>query len=394
MALIGQVQSMASILQGVSSGLFSTAAVKHTAEWKEEPERLNRFLSLSYTLAFWITLAVGGMTGAFSWWLAESLLNDRHYWWVFAILGMTIPLFVTNSLVLAVINGLGDVKKLTVLNIGQSILGLLLSLGMPLLFGLKGALAAAIFSTSVVFVLLWPELRSHTWLKIRAIDVPRDMPNIDRLKGFVLMAIVSAVCTPLSQLIVREWIVEKCSVQEAGYWQGLMRFSGAYLMFFTTTLSVYYLPRFATLDARAISKELLRGYKILLPSIVVLFATIWLARSWLVSQLFSLEFTPIESLLGYQLFGDFLKIGSWMISFLMLARGRTALFVASEVAFSALYVILSIMLVGVQGEGGVRGALFAWIALYAAYWIFLIMALPSLLRGDEKIGTEKNITAA
>ena len=383
MALIGQVQSVTSILQGASSGLFSTAAVKHAAEWKDQPARRERFLSLSYTLAFWLTLVVGTVTGALSWWLAGALLNDHRYWWVFTMLGISIPLFATNSLILSVINGLGEVKKLTLLNVGQSLFGLILSVGLPLAFGLAGALAATVLASAIVFILLLPELRKHSWLKLRAINRERDKSDIARLKGFTLMAIAAATCAPLSQLLVREWIVERCSVQDAGYWQALMRLSGAYLMFFTTTLSVYYLPRFSSLGVAEIKRELIRGYALLLPTLLVMFFFIWAARGWLVSLLFTPKFSPVESLLGYQLIGDFLKIGSWVMSLLMLARAKTALFVASEITFSVLYVALSIKLVGLDGSGGARGAVFAWIALYACYWLFLIASLPALLRGTD-----------
>lgn len=379
MALIGQVQNMASILQGVSSGLFNTAAVKYSAEWKDQPERLHRFLSLSYTLAFWITLVVGTITGALSWWLAGALLNDPSYWWVFALLGLTVPLFVTNSLILSVINGLGDVKKLTLVNVGQSVFGLVLSVGLPVFFGLPGALAAVILSSTVVFVLLLPELRMHGWLKLRILETTRDKEDINRLKNFALMALVSAVCAPLSQLLVREWIVERCSMTEAGQWQGLMRLSGGYLVFFTTTLTVYFLPKFASLDAMGIRMELRRGYRVLLPTVAILFLAVWLGRAWLVPLLFSGEFTTMQSLLHYQLVGDFLKIGSWTMSFIMLARARTMLFVASEIGFSIFYCVLVVIFVGYHGEGGVRGALYAWIILYATYWGFLRLALSSIV---------------
>lgn len=384
MALIGQVQSVANLLQGTTSGLFGTAAVKHAAEWKDHPARRDRFLSLSYTLAFWLTLTLGVATGMLSWWLAGALLGDHRYWWVFALLGGSIPFFVANTLVLSVINGLGDVKKLTWLNVAESIFGLILSVGLPLLFGLAGALAATVLASAVVFVLLLPELPRHAWLKLRSISRSRDREDLGRLQGFTAMALTSALCTPLAQLFVREWIIAHASVQEAGYWQGLMRLSAAYLMFFTTTLGVYYLPKFSSLGVAEIKRELVRGYVLLLPTLAVAFAGIWLARGWLIPGLFSREFLPLESLLGYQLLGDFLKIGSWVMSFLMLARARTRLFVASEIAFNVLYVVLVMKLVGSTDGGAARGAVLAWIGLYAAYWLFLIASLPILLRGDAK----------
>lgn len=380
MALIGQVQNVAVILQGISSGLFSTAAVKYSAEWKEQPERLHRFLSLSYTLVFWITLAVGTGTVALSWWLAKILLNGTGYWWVFAMLGLTIPLFATNSLMLAVINGLGNVRKLTLVNVGQSIFGLVISVGLPLLFGLAGALAATVLASAVVFLLLLRELRLHTWLKLRAVSLAQDGDDLRRLKGFALMAITSAVCAPLAQLFVREWIVERCSIQEAGYWQALMRLSGAYLAFFITTLSVYFLPKFSAQDDAGVKQELRRGYFLLLPALVAAFGSFWLARATVIRWLFTEEFMPLEDILGWQLAGDFLKMGSWVMSYVLLAKARTTLFIVGEIGFSILYVLLTIALVGRSGSGGALGAVKAWICLYALYWVYVAALLPTCFR--------------
>jgi len=160
-----------------------------------------------------------------------------------------------------------------------------------------------------------------------------------------------------------------------------MRLSSAYLMFFTATLSVYFLPKFSSLDPSGVVRELKRGYALILPVLAGGFFLIWLARGWLVPMLFSPQFQPMKDLLAYQLTGDFLKIGSWIMSFVMLARAKTGLFIVSEIIFNTLYVGLSTALVGAGGEGGARGALVAWIVLYALYWAFVAAALPRMLSG-------------
>lgn len=379
MALIGQVQNVASILQGASSGLFTNAVVKHTAEWRDRPERRQRFLTLSYTLVFWITIAVGTATFTGSWFLARSLLSDTEYWWVFALLGMTIPILASNNLVLSVINGSAEIKKLTAINIVQSVVGLVIAVSLPLAFGLSGALAATVLASAVVFVVLLPELKAHTWMRLRRVDLKADSDNLSRLKGFALMALTSAICAPLAQILVRKWIVEQCSIEEAGYWQALMRFSSSYLNFFTTTLSVYFLPRFSYLKCSEIAAELGKAYRTLLPIIALIFIGIWSFREQLVTLLFSVEFAAIASLLIYQLVGDFMKIGSWLLAYVMLGQSKTRLFVVSEILFSAVYVGSAMFFVGRDGGGGVKGALLAWIVTYTGYWIFLWAAMRDTL---------------
>ncbi len=384
LALIGQVQNISSVLQGLSSSLFNTAAVKYSAEWKEQSVRLHDFLGLSYTLLLWVTLGVGSACLSLSHWLADVFLGDGALWWVFALLGLAVPVFALNNLVLSVLNGLGQVGKLTAYNIGQSLLGLTVAAGLPLAFGLRGALAATVLASSVVMILLLPELRRHPWLKRRRVSWTRDRDTMRRLSSYAVMAVATAVCAPCAQLFARDWILSRCSLAEAGYWQGLMRFSGAYLAFFTATLGVYYLPRFSALAAEGVVRELKRGYALLLPSVALLFSAMWLMRSWLVPLLFSREFRPMEGLLAYQLIGDFLKIGSWVMSYVMLAKGRTLLFVVSEVLFNVIYAVCVVLFVGNDGSGGAAGAVKAWILLYALYWLFLGSVLRVVLRESGK----------
>lgn len=81
------------------------------------------------------------------------------------------------------------------------------------------------------------------------------------------MALTSALCVPLSQILIRSHTSNKFGVQYAGYWQAMIRLSGAYLMLVTTTLSTYYLPRLSEL--KSIKKEIYIEYKFIFPGALI-----------------------------------------------------------------------------------------------------------------------------
>lgn len=380
LALIGQVQNVGSIMQGLSSGLFGTAVVKYSAEWKDDAERRDRFLSLTFSLGLYLTLAVAGLVGVLSHWLAARLLNDAGYWWVFFLLGLTAPLFLVNSLMLSFLNGIGAIKELTLINIAQSMFGLLLSIALPLAFGLNGALAAAALSSTVVFGLIVRRFWRIGWATVRQIDFLAEQDNLKRIAGFALVAMTTSICAPASQLVVREWVLERCSPQEAGYWQCLIRFSGAYLVFFTTTMSVYYLPRFAETGVREVWAELRRVVVVVWPLAAALFFGIWLARAPLMQLLFAPEFLPAGKILHWQLIGDFLKLNSWLLGTLLLARGAVAWVVVSELIAATAYVASAIWFVGHDGSGGADGAAKASVLLYSFHLAIMLYAARSILR--------------
>jgi PST family polysaccharide transporter len=57
------------------------------------------------------------------------------------------------------------------------------------------------------------------------------------------MAFVSSVIGPIVFLAIRNYVIQTIGLQEAGYWEAISRISSYYLLFATTILSIYFLPK-------------------------------------------------------------------------------------------------------------------------------------------------------
>src|SRR5699024_548499 len=142
------------------------------------------------------------------------------------------------------------------------------------------------------------------------------------------MALASAICLPLSQIIIRQYLMDKFDANYAGYWEAMIRLSAAYLMLVTTTLSVYYLPRLSELkNIVEIKKEVYLGYKFIFPIALIGGLSMYVMKDFIIQILFSESFLPMRELFFWQIVGDALKIGSWILAFLMLSKAMTKLFV-------------------------------------------------------------------
>ena len=64
------------------------------------------------------------------------------------------------------------------------------------------------------------------------------------------------------------------------------------------------------------------------------FTLIYFLRYWLIRILFTPDFIPMELLFIWQLLGDFFKICSWLLAFLMIAKAMTRVFVTTEILFA------------------------------------------------------------
>ena len=180
------------------------------------------------------------------------------------------------------------------------------------------------------------------------------------------MALISAITGPLAQYAIRTYLAKTHGVDSAGLWEAVNRLSGMYLLIVISPLTVYYLPRFSEIRAaNELKREIKLGYLIILPCSILSAFLIYFYRIELTVLLFSEKFVSMNVLMGWQCVGDVLKIGSWLLGFLMLARGLYKPFIATELIFATTSVILSILFVR---NNGPLGAQMAYALNYAAYW--------------------------
>src|SRR5690606_28655227 len=194
--------------------------------------------------------------------------------------------------------------------------------------------ALAVYQSFTYFVTLTLTYKA-TWFKISYLLGGIDKQAAKNLAKFTAMALTSAACVPVSHILIRNHLGTTLGWEAAGYWEAMWRLSAAYLMLVTTTLSLYYLPRLSELkDPKAIKLEILQGYKIILPVAAFCGLVIYLLRDFVIGLLFTAEFAPMRDLFAWQMLGDTLKIGSWILAYLMLGQALVKMFIVTEVIFA------------------------------------------------------------
>jgi PST family polysaccharide transporter len=239
---------------------------------------------------------------------------------------------------------------------------------------LDGALIAMVTNQSVVFFILVFMLRKDKDISILNIfSLPTDLLYVKKLFQYSLMAIVSAVCLPMSSLFIRNYIATQFSWEFAGYWQAASYISSMYLLVVSTVLTIYYLPRLSSaLDKTEMYKELKNNALVLLPVTILIAFTIFLLRDWIVVLLFSEKFRGMLILLEFQLLGDIVKVSACLLSYFMLAKAMTKTFILTEI-FSAINITwLSISLSKYYGFVGLSYAYLINSVIYLLIMIFVV----------------------
>jgi PST family polysaccharide transporter len=383
-AVLGQFQNAVQMITTLASGAVNTGVTKYTAEYHEEEEKQRAVWRTAGTISLSGSLLVAILVVLFNRTLAAWFLKDEELASVFVWFAGALVFFVFNTLFLAILNGKKEIMRYVAANIAGSLFSLVVTATMAIQFGVYGALVALAIYQSLSFFVTLTLVYKASWFRLEYLLGRIDTTVARNLAGYTLMALTSAMCVPLSHILIRNYLGETLGWDFAGYWEAMWRLSAAYLMLVTTTLGVYYLPRLSELKGLLeIRREILQGYKIILPVATGCAAAMYVCRDLIIELLFTAEFAPMAELFAWQMVGDTFKIGSWILAYLMLGKAMTKLFVISEVTFAALFVLLTVQLVDVFG---LQGAAMAHAANYLVYWLLMAMVIPRALR-EERPGT-------
>lgn len=384
-AALGQFQNAVQMITTFGSGAINTGVTKYTAEYFEDETQQRKLWQTAGTIALIASVITGALVALFNQSLAAWFLKDAQYGSVFIWFGLTLVFFVFNTLLLAILNGKKEISRYVIVNITGSVFFLAFSALMIVQWGLYGALLTLAIHQSLVFFVTLALCYRTTWFKLKYLVGGIDKKSAINLGKYTAMALTSAVTVPTSHILVRNHLGETLGWEAAGYWEAMWRLSAAYLMFVTTTLSVYYLPRLSELkDSKAIKNEIIQGYKIILPVTAVCGIFIYLLRDFIIDLLFTQEFSPMRNLFAWQMLGDTLKIGSWVLAYLMLGQALVKMFIITEIVFGMGFFAWTWVL---TGYFGLQAPVVAHAVNYLIYWVLMTFLVLKLIncRSDKCI---------
>lgn len=366
-AALGQFQNAMTMITTFASGAINSGVTKYTAEYYDDEQRQRAVWRTAGTIAFTGSLLTSILIALLSKSIAVWFLKDEYYSGVFLWFAATLMFFVFNALLLAILNGKKEIGRYVTANIAGSLFALFITTLLAVQYGLYGALVAlAIFQSVSFFVTLLLCYRAN-WFKFSYLIGNFDKQIAKNLANYTLMALSTAACVPVSHIFIRKYLGGTLGWEAAGYWEAMWRLSAAYLMLVTTTLSVYYLPRLSELkDSFALKKEIIQGYKIILPVALLSALSMYLLRDFIIGMLFSAEFYPVRELFLGQVIGDVLKIGSWILAYMMLGKAMIKYFILTEVLFSTSFYFVVVFMTDMWG---LQGASWAYAFNYFVYWL-------------------------
>lgn len=370
-ALVGQFQNFISIFTTLGAGGINNGVVKYISEFKSNDNNLQKYLSNGLKL----TAFFSGISGLFliilSVYLSRWVLFSDEYFYLFVFFGFSLILTSFNNFFLSVLNGFKEYKKFVSINIFTNVISLVFTITLVWKYKLSGALISLVTCQGIIFLFTIFFLKKEKWFSKKIILDSLNRAIVRKYLSYTIMAFVTALTLPVSQLLIRGFIIKEFSITEAGYWEAINKISGMYLMFITSSLSVYYLPKLSEItDFNILRKEIFSTYKIITPIVFVTLVLIFLLKNFIITLLFTKSFYPMENLFLWQLIGDFFKILSWILAFVMVAKSMTKLYIFTEILFASVLILLTYFFIN---QNGIVGSTQAYCLNYFLYFILMIM---------------------
>ncbi|HEX7261754.1 MAG TPA: oligosaccharide flippase family protein, partial [Luteolibacter sp.] len=200
-----------------------------------------------------------------------------------------------------------------------------------------------------------------------------------RLIGLGMAFMWSAVLGAAVAFATRSIITRDLGIEANGIFQSAWGISGMFASFILSAMGTDFYPRLTSVAHdhvqmnKMVNEQTEVGILLAFPGLLgtMVFAPL------LMKFFYTAKFLDGAPLLPWLVLGVFFKIVSWPMGFILLAKGATRWFVASETLFNLCHLALTIVLIKTSG---LPGAAYAFAALYGIYIIAMLLVARTLSR--------------
>lgn len=371
-AIIGQLQSITQLMTSVTSfGVFN-GVVKYVSEYKEDKEQLQKLFSTTFVFTSIVSVLSSIGFLVFATQISDYLFDTVDLAYIIKIMAVVIPFISMQRIFNGVVNGLSEYKKFAKIELIAYLLSSALTVLFLFQFHLDGVLISLaltpIIQLGVLLSIFYKTLREYVQFK----ELKFKLFMSKELLAFTSMSFFSTVLSSFIEIDIRSMITDKITLDDAGIWTGMTNISKNYMVFSNSILTLYVLPKFASIYNRTdFFKELLSIYKTLLPLFAVGMLFVYLFRDYVIMIIYP-DFYDMAPLFKWQLIGDFVRLASIVLSYQLVAKRMVKSFIFTELLSLGLFYGFAYYLTDLYGVEGVVMAHMFRIFIYIVVVFFLV----------------------
>jgi O-antigen/teichoic acid export membrane protein len=175
----------------------------------------------------------------------------------------------------------------------------------------------------------------------------------------------------ITTFLLRALVVQQFGIAVAGLFDAAWTLSTVGIGLLLTTVSAYLLPATGIEKSEGERAELLESaVRIVILISVPVICVVACAKVLLLRLFYAADFVGASEVLRWMLFGEYVKIGGWLLATVAYARGHILAYAVVETFWSASVLLLAVVLVHQTGSVAALGmAYFGAYVVYLAAWL-------------------------
>lgn len=301
--------------------------------------------------------------------------DDRHTGEV-ALLALVVLMADVSAGQAALIQGVRRIVDLAKMNVLAAFYGTLFGIPIIYFFGEPGLVPSLVCVAAMGILTSWWYARK---VKVQLVpmtlrDILHESSTLLKL-GVVFMA--SSLMTIGSGYLVRIVIARRLGVENAGYFQAAWALSGVYASFIISSMEAEFYPRLTAVANnssecnRLVNEQAEVGLLLGGPGLL---ATLVFAP-FVIELFYSAKFGPSVEIFRWICLGMLLRIASFPMCIIVMAKGLGKVYFWCELALGLLFV--SFIAVGVDVLG-LKGSGIGFFAAYVVYWVGMCLLVHRL----------------
>jgi PST family polysaccharide transporter len=322
-------------------------------------------------------------------WVSRFSFGDAGHAREIALLGLAVLFGEISAAQGALLQGMRRIADLARSNFLGALYGSVLSIAIVWFLGADGIVLSLVALAAMGIAISWWYARKINVQRL-SLTFPEVTAEASSLLKLGVAFMSSYLASMAAAYLVRIIVVRKIGIEEAGFYQAAWTLGGFYVGFILQAMGADFFPRLSAAASdnrecnRLVNEQAEVGLLIAGPGLL---GTLSFAPL-VISLFYSPQFGPAVELLRWICLGMVLRVVSWPMSYIILAKGLRDLYLGSELAINTIYV--GLVWVGVQ-TFGLNGTGIAFLGMYLVYavGIYFIVRRTSGFRwsaANRKLG--------
>lgn len=376
--LLGIYGSIVDLTRSIAGLGLNSSGVRQIAEavGTGDSQRVARTVTTLRRIAFYSGALGALLLLLFSKTVSQFTFKDNKHAGGIALLALAVFFGDISAAQGALVQGMRRISDLAKMSVLGALFGTLFSIPIVYFFRQDGLVPSLVCVAAMAIL--------TSWWYARKIEVERVRMSLrqilDESSGLLKLGVVfmaSGLMALGAAYLIRIIILRRIGADDAGYYQAAWTLGGLYIGFILQAMGADFYPRLTAVANnhpecnRLVNEQAEVGLLLAGPGILgtLVFAPL------VINLFYSGKFGPAVEILRWICLGMFIRVGSWPMGFIILAKGARNIFFWTELLSSLVLIVLTWFGVTMFG---LKGAGIAFFAMYVLSWLGIYLLVRHL----------------